>query len=1120
MPGDYSRFTDDPKRRVSSLLLQQGKVVLDADFNEESLTAEERRRLGALDTFGPAVVSKMAPGNDHAFELTVTGAPPNQDLSIGPGRMWVDGKLVQCFPNDGEDKADKTTKDRAPSYLHQPFLPEPKKLTDVSFPAVAYLDVWTREVTWVEEPDLLDKALGGVDTSTRLVTVWQVKLLEKKQGEPDPTCADILKLKPSGGRLTTDAVAPPAPDDPCLVSPAGGYRGIENRLYRVQIHQGGAAGTATFKWSRDNASLVSPVERIEVQGTKAVLTVARIGRDPVLRFQVDDWVELIDDRRELHGVPGEMARVESVDETTREIVLHRDVTVLPPGWTHPFAAAADAHEARHTRLIRWDQKQPPNTLDANGLVTVTTGAPIPLEDGIEIAIELALDSPGVPSSGVFHTGDWWVFAARTADGKVDELEKAPPRGIAHSYVPLAEVTSSAATGLVVRQPDCRVFWPPKGEGGKAECCCTVVVRPDVDDIQAAIDEVCQQGGGCVCLKAGEHTITAPLRIRCSGVSLVGESGATVVRAVRLAPLLEIHDPQGKPVTDTVVEGIRFVLVGGAFDAETALVTARDVERLALRDLGLEGSGPVPNLDGILFVHADEARVERCRIGRVDVGIKALEGSGTLILCDNTLENQLGEERERIGQVAIWLQDAREPCRIEGNRMSGFARGIVLSDRLSADLPAPDGDPRSEARGSWIGGNDIVFGPARTVDDITFRPIAIEVAADAARVNGNRIGLTADRAQGVLVIAASAVRVTDNVLVFAGRDADGAATDGIVVWSARDDASPVVVAGNVIRGLTFGIQSISARHTRIDGNAIAVTRSGIVLVDSTADLVTANDVQGGRHGIHLALAQDTSLHGNTLERAAEAAILGEKLRGTVTLDGNRVRFAAFEPPTEQPRAAVDLAADDDDPECEIVLDGCLVEEWGRVRPGEVLPPSPPLADVPPAVGVRIRAPRVAVRHNRIANPPLRDGEDADVEREHRALLVISLPANPNERLSGKVMALGNQFRGTGATALVEVQGVLDGNNNPVSGFARVSFSDNEVEHRSRQEGPARAASVSLAGGNLVVGDNQVTGQRGFASFVLFARNGTFIGNVMARQPNLFGAILPTPIAEAKKFNFWP
>jgi hypothetical protein len=39
---------------------------------------------------------------------------------------------------------------------------------------------------------------------------------------------------------------------------AGGYTGAENRLYRIEIHRGGAAGAATFRWSRDNNATVPP----------------------------------------------------------------------------------------------------------------------------------------------------------------------------------------------------------------------------------------------------------------------------------------------------------------------------------------------------------------------------------------------------------------------------------------------------------------------------------------------------------------------------------------------------------------------------------------------------------------------------------------------------------------------------------------------------------------------------------------------------------------------------------------------------------------------------------------------------------------------------------------------
>ena len=102
-------------------------------------------------------------------------------------------------------------------------------------------------------------------------------------------------IRPTAGRLTTKGVGVATTDDPCLIPPSGGYRGLENRTYRVEIHDGGEIGSATFKWSRDNASVASGVSAIEGDLT---LTVDRAVWDSVRRFSPGDWVEITDDWRE------------------------------------------------------------------------------------------------------------------------------------------------------------------------------------------------------------------------------------------------------------------------------------------------------------------------------------------------------------------------------------------------------------------------------------------------------------------------------------------------------------------------------------------------------------------------------------------------------------------------------------------------------------------------------------------------------------------------------------------------------------------------------------------------------------------------------------------------------
>jgi hypothetical protein len=213
--------------------MQQGRVHLDADWNEMARLAAHRWTTQADDTFGPAAVPRLTTPN--GFAITAAATTP-ADLLIGAGRCYVDGLQAELFPNE-------TFGGKAISYLNQPFLPGPPPPITVS--GLVFLDVWEREVTAVEvAPALLDPALGGVDTTTRLQTVWQVKLLTADPTSTNPvSCStDLNAVFPaSEGIISTLANAPVAPTDPCILPDQGGYRGIENRLYRVQIHTGGNA---------------------------------------------------------------------------------------------------------------------------------------------------------------------------------------------------------------------------------------------------------------------------------------------------------------------------------------------------------------------------------------------------------------------------------------------------------------------------------------------------------------------------------------------------------------------------------------------------------------------------------------------------------------------------------------------------------------------------------------------------------------------------------------------------------------------------------------------------------------------------------------------------------------
>src|SRR5262249_51431486 len=126
-----------------------------------------------------------------------------------------------------------------------------------------------------------------------------------------------------------------------------------------------------------------------------------------------------------------------------------------------------------------------------------TGTTLILENGITVAFDVSV------TGGSFVAGDFWTFAARTADGSIDKLVKATPRGLHHHYVRLSIVTfPNTAT-------DCRPKLPPSGTDTECGCCCTTTVGDGVDSvgqytsINAAINAL-PDAGGEVCVLPGRY----------------------------------------------------------------------------------------------------------------------------------------------------------------------------------------------------------------------------------------------------------------------------------------------------------------------------------------------------------------------------------------------------------------------------------------------------------------------------------------------------------------------------------------------------------------------------------------------------------------------------------------
>ena len=458
MHADLSRSTFRPERHYSAVIAQQGRVQLDADLNEQAAIQLHQSRTLAADLIG----RHGGPSGATGFRIKYVGGKHDIDtLYIYGGRYYVDGILCDAdrpapgIPVPDEDAEEQQTPEtdaywdywNQPDGFRDPEKPGDRLPSPAQSPFVVYLKVWERAVPAAEDPALREVALGATlpDTAVRAKVVWQVlplALSELGIEDPDPLPPAVREAfekwvrrqaAPSA-RLAARSERPEhADEDPCLVRPDARYRGPENQLYRVEIHAGGEAKDATFKWSRENGSVVFPVD--ELDGTWVQL--ATLGFDDKLDLDVGDHVEFTDTAYASRLEPLPLLRVEELDLPGRRVRLSAEpdprVGRLPH--LHPF-------------LRRWDHHEGPRrkgrtTALKGAAVPVTEGEWLPLEDGVEVYFA---------KGGSYRTGDHWLIPARTATGSVEwpaDPARRPllraPAGIARHFAPLALVKGEGRT---------------------------------------------------------------------------------------------------------------------------------------------------------------------------------------------------------------------------------------------------------------------------------------------------------------------------------------------------------------------------------------------------------------------------------------------------------------------------------------------------------------------------------------------------------------------------------------------------------------------------------------------------------------------------------------------------
>jgi hypothetical protein len=422
MKGDFTRRTFHGANHYRGVLLQQGRVALDADWNEQVEIQQHHDETTARDVIGAGGGPKSGAG----FGIVGPGggvprACPAGDLWLTAGRYYVEGVLCE---------------NEEPIRLAaQPDLPG-VPLPDADGRYAAYLDVWHEHLTAVERPELREVALGGPDTATRSRTVWQVRLA---QVPGTSTSAEVAaSWSPDGerttGRLRARAQAPDASSSPCLIPPSAGYRRLENQLYRVEVRDQ-PTGPA-YVWSRDNGAVAARLATVDGD----VLTLDASGREPSV-FAKGDLVEVIDLDGTRRGELGALGHLTEISAATLTVAWAGD---------RPPDRLADPKLVR-----RWDCAE----------ASPITGDWVDLEDGVQIQFD---------TDARYRNGDHWLIPARTAlsgtdldadlagdvEWPVDAGGPAfrPPEGIEHRTALVALLDLAGGGWSLVS--DCRRLFTP------------------------------------------------------------------------------------------------------------------------------------------------------------------------------------------------------------------------------------------------------------------------------------------------------------------------------------------------------------------------------------------------------------------------------------------------------------------------------------------------------------------------------------------------------------------------------------------------------------------------------------------------------------------------------------
>jgi Family of unknown function (DUF6519) len=492
MGSDRARVSYNPKQQYRSVVMQQGRVTLEADFNEELAIAGEELHKETLDIVGPSGTP------DNGYLVAPLTSPPF-DIFVGPGTMYVGGLRVTTPPEVPPPAPTAGTANaggvigsgnkfpfgpgirytQQADWLDHSDDPDWVEISPNNPPTneFVYLFLREQEVSAVEDSDLKDVALGGPDTAQRTRLLQHIIRLndgkdcasgldaaQKKWNKEGLTFNPPNMRLESAAKLKVQFSPAGPPPDLCNPQAQSGYLGADNQLIRVQI-SATDSGKLKFVWGFDDASFLY---RLDLDpNNKQLLHLQSRPVDAAHQPQSKQAVEALRTAAELSNgeyIASLSGLVFTLDQDynpdTQMISLPASLTKLPDEFYN-------STQTPRVFLRVWEEE-----------VSFTPGTAVDLGN---TGLQVTLQAPG----NVFHLGDYWLFAVRPSTPQQIYPERyladfQPPDGPRMWVCPLGVITWNGRQGNLTA--DCRNPFDNLVELTKRKTglggCCTVSISPE------------------------------------------------------------------------------------------------------------------------------------------------------------------------------------------------------------------------------------------------------------------------------------------------------------------------------------------------------------------------------------------------------------------------------------------------------------------------------------------------------------------------------------------------------------------------------------------------------------------------------------------------------------------